>query len=186
MSVLAFDIPGTGESTVPMSLESANVVSGLVREAKQIGNGRVAHFGISMGGYFSARTGLSSEVDAAVVLGGPVEAAFETAPVHAMAGIVGSALGFDTAPTAAEINERWGPMSLSSLLETSESAPPMLVVNGENDPLIPQHDTLVFDGRTNAETQLVPDSGHCAAEKLGEVTPMIIGWLAKTMADPTA
>jgi len=58
----------------------------------------------------------------------------------------------------------------------------MLVVNGADDPLVPQDDTLLFENRPGAERHLIPDSGHCAAEKLGEVTPMIIGWLAKTMA----
>lgn len=183
VSVLAFDIPGTGESTVPMSLESTKVISGLVAEAQRMGNGRVAHFGISMGGYFSARTGLTAEVDAAVVLGGPVVAAFDAAPVGAMTSIVGSALGFDAAPTTEKLIARWEPMSLRGELEMADRDVPMLVVNGANDPLIPQADTLVFEGRPGAEVHLIPDSGHCAAEKLGEVTPMIIGWLGRTMAD---
>lgn len=42
----------------------------------------------------------------------------------------------------------------------------------------------MFEGRPGAEVHLIPDAGHCAAEKLGEVTPMIIGWLAQTMAAP--
>ena len=54
----------------------AEIVRGLVAHARTLGNGVVAHVGISMGGYYSARSGLAGEVDAAVVLGGPVEAAF--------------------------------------------------------------------------------------------------------------
>lgn len=184
MTVVAFDIPGTGEATVAMSAESTEVVSGLIRSAKELGNGRVAHFGISMGGYFSARTGLTGEADAAVVLGGPVTAAFTTTPVGAMRSIAGSALGFDAAPTDDELAARWLPMSLDAQLASQERATPMLVVNGANDPLIPQEDTLLFEGRPGAEVHLIPDAGHCAAEKLGEVTPMIIGWLAQTMATP--
>lgn len=184
MTVLAFDIPGTGESNVTMSVESTEIVSGLVRSAKELGNGKVAHFGISMGGYFSARTGLTGEAAATVVLGGPVSAAFTTTPVGAMRSIAGSALGFDAAPTDDELAARWMPMSLDAQLAAQQDPTPMLVVNGANDPLIPQEDTLLFEGRPGAEVHLIADAGHCAAEKLSEVTPMIIGWLAQTMNGP--
>ncbi|MCS5524731.1 alpha/beta fold hydrolase [Curtobacterium flaccumfaciens pv. oortii] len=53
MTVIAFDIPGTGESEVPMTPDGgAEIVRGLVAEARKIGNGRVAYFGGSMGGEF--------------------------------------------------------------------------------------------------------------------------------------
>jgi esterase FrsA len=186
MSVLAFDIPGTGESTVAMSAASGGIVSGLVREARQFGNGRVAHLGISMGGYFAARTGLVGEVDASVVFGGPVKVTFDrpfgSPSARAMSGIAGAALGFDAPPTDDELAARWTPLSLTALLDAQQHLTPMLVVNGANDPLIPKEDTLLFEGRPGAEVHLVPDSGHCAAEKLDEVGPLIIGWLAETMA----
>ncbi|RAJ50762.1 hypothetical protein K388_06473 [Streptomyces sp. KhCrAH-43] len=41
-----------------------------------LGDGRVFRFGISMGGYFAAATGLKGSVDGSVVCGGPAEAAF--------------------------------------------------------------------------------------------------------------
>ena len=95
--MVLFDIPGTGESAIPLSRESAEVINGLVAYARELGNGRVAHLGISMGGYFSAITGLSGTVDAAVVLGGPVEEAFAEGRSFefGMADIVGNALGFN-------------------------------------------------------------------------------------------
>ena len=99
--VLAFDIAGTGESAVPMTgAGGGEIVSGLIRHARTLGNGVVAHVGISMGGHYSARSGLGGEVDAAVVFGGPVEAAFvgEGPTRHGMRGIVGNALGFDAPP----------------------------------------------------------------------------------------
>jgi esterase FrsA len=75
--VLAFDIPGTGESSsIALGRESIEMVEGLIAQARTLGDGRVAHLGISMGGYFSAATGLAGEVDAAIVLGGPVDTAF--------------------------------------------------------------------------------------------------------------
>ena len=44
----------------------------------------------------------------------------------------------------------------------------MLVINGADDPLVPQHDTLVFEGRPRTEVHLLPDTGHCAVSKLPE------------------
>ena len=56
--VVAFDIAGTGESAVPMTPDGgAEIVRGLIAEARTLGNGIVSHLGISMGGYYSARSG---------------------------------------------------------------------------------------------------------------------------------
>ncbi len=76
---------------------------------------------------------------------------------------------------------RWASMSLAALLECGNSTP-MLVINGADDPLIPQEDTMLFEGRAGAEVHLIADSGHCAAEKFADVVPMIIGWLDTVMA----
>jgi esterase FrsA len=161
--VLAFDIAGTGESSVPMTGSGgAEIVRGLVAQARTLGNGVVAHVGISMGGHYSARSGLAGEVDAAVVVGGPVEAAFTgKGPSHfGMDGIVGNALGFDEPPS---------------------SNAPMLVINGADDVHVPQHDTLVFQGRRDTVVELIPDTGHCAVSKLPEVFSTVLGWLGRTL-----
>ncbi|MFC1401796.1 MULTISPECIES: alpha/beta hydrolase [Streptacidiphilus] len=182
--VLVFDIAGTGESTVPMTgAGGAELVSGLIRHARTLGNGVVAHLGISMGGYFSARSGLGGEVDAAVVLGGPVEAAFGAARKAAfgMDGIVGNAMGFDAPPGPEELAARRQEFSLRPLLDQDRNGP-MLVVNGADDVHVPQHDTLVFQGRRDTVVNLVPGTGHCAVSKLPEVFPTIIGWLDRTLA----
>jgi esterase FrsA len=135
-----------------------------------------------MGGYFSARTGLAGQVDAAIVLGGPVEGAFAHGREwrFGMEGIVGNTLGFDHQPTSAEITELMAPMSLRPLLDQNINTP-MLIVNGADDVHIPQHDTLVFEGRRDTEVHLLPDTGHCATSKLGEVGPLMIGWLTRQL-----
>jgi len=179
MCVLAFDVPGTGESTVPMA-DGASVVCGLVAEARGIGDGRVAHLGISMGGHFSARTGLAGEVDAAIVLGGPVERSFAPGRRFAtgMRDIVGNALGFDRPPTDAELAPIWPAFDLRPLLDRADNAP-MLVINGADDVYVPRHDTLVFEGRRDTEVHLVPGAGHCAVSKLPEVIRVMFEWLAR-------
>jgi esterase FrsA len=180
--VLAFDIPGTGECSIPLSRDSVDMIDGLVARARELGDGTVAHLGISMGGYFSAATGLAGTVDAAIVLGGPVESAF--APGRSfqfgMADIAGNAFGFDRRPSAEETAERSGEMSLRPLLDQVTNSP-MMVVNGADDIHVPQEDTLVFQDRRHTRVELLPDTGHCAVSKLGEVVPLMIDWLNETL-----
>jgi esterase FrsA len=180
--VLAFDIAGTGESSVPMtSSGGAEIVRGLVAHARTLGNGVVAHVGISMGGHYSARSGLAGDVDAAVVLGGPVEAAFTDRPTHfGMDGIVGNALGFDETPKPDQLPALFAEFSLRPLLDQDSNAP-MLVINGADDVHVPQHDTLVFQGRRDTVVELIPDTGHCAVTKLPEVFSTIVGWLGRNL-----
>src|ERR1700754_3355342 len=182
--VLAFDIAGTGESSVPMTGSGgAEIVGGLIEHARTLGNGVVAHVGISMGGYYSARSGLAGEVDAAVVLGGPVEAAFagDGPTQFGMAGIIGNALGFDEPPSAEELSARTADISLRPLLDQDTNAP-MLVINGADDVHVPQHDTLVFEGRRDTVVELIADAPHCATTKLPEVFSTVLGWLGSTLA----
>ncbi|KJS55839.1 hypothetical protein VM98_10835 [Streptomyces rubellomurinus subsp. indigoferus] len=178
--LLLFDLAGTGETAhLPMTPDGgAEVIEGLIAFARTIGNGTVGHFGISMGGYYSARSGLSGTVDAAVVLGGPVERSFAPGRGFAfgMDGIVGNALGFDAAPGRAEREEAFAAFDLRPLLDLAVNAP-MLVVNGEDDVHVPRHDTLVFAGRRATRVELVPDTGHCAISRFGEAMALIMPWL---------
>jgi esterase FrsA len=147
-----------------------------------VSDGTVAHLGISMGGYFSAATGLKGSVDAAVVLGGPVDAAFAPGRTFqfGMADIVANAFGFDEAPSEEQMEEHRTQMSLRPLLDQDENAP-MLVVNGADDVHVPKHDTLVFEQRRDTRVELLPDTGHCATSKLGEVVPLMVSWLNETI-----
>jgi esterase FrsA len=182
--VVAFDIAGTGESAVPMTPDGgAEIVRGLISEARKLGNGIVIHLGISMGGHYSARSGLAGEVDAAMVLGGPVEAAFNrdaSMLQFGMDGIVGNALGFDERPSTEELAARFGAFSLRPLLDRDANAP-MLVVNGADDVHVPQHDTLVFEGRRDTEVHLIPDTGHCATTKFPEAIGLMFSWLQRAL-----
>ncbi len=178
--VLAFDIPGTGESRIPLSRESTQIVTGLAAEARRLGARKIGHLGISMGGYFSAHSGLAQEVDAAIVLGGPVQFAFEPGRLTSfgMSDIVGNAMGFNRSPHPPELSEALSRLSLQPLLEQQTNAP-MLVINGADDVHIPQQDTLIFEGRADTEVQLLSGTGHCAVTRLDEVIPKMIGWMAQ-------
>jgi esterase FrsA len=182
VSVLAFDHPGTGETTIPLDRHADEVIRGLVGYARGIGDGGVAHFGASFGGNFAAMSGLSGIVDAAVDLGGPVVDSFQ--PEHlaklpfGMHDILGNAMRWDHSPTLTELSDCLGQLARRDLLDRDTNSA-MLVVNGADDVFIPQSDTLVFDGRRDTEVHLIEGTGHVAMSKAPEVVPMMIDWVRR-------
>ena len=181
LTTLAFDHPGTGETAVPLDEHADDVIRGLADYARTLGNGKVAHFGVSFGGNFSAMSGLSGTVDAAVDLGGPVVGAFEVENVqklpYGMHDILGNAMHWGHSPTLDELRAGLERLNRQQLLAQRRNSA-MLVVNGADDYFVPQSDTLVFQGRPKTEVHLVQGTGHCAMSKAPEVVPQIIGWLA--------
>ena len=181
--VILFDIPGTGETEIPLGYESLQILDGLIDAARDMGNGKVAHLGISMGGYFSAFSGLTKKVDGSVVIGGPVAASYKPNRnwQFGMADILGNALGFDNKPTDEALSTRRANMSLQALLDQDDNAP-MLVINGADDVHVPQSDTLVFEGRKDTTVMLLPDAGHCAPSKFPEMMGAMVPWLGQILS----
>jgi esterase FrsA len=182
VTALAFDQPGTGENPAPLTIEADEIMLGLARQARNIGNGKVAHFGLSFGANYSAMTGLRGVVDASVVLGGPIDQAFakealEKLP-YGMADIVSNAMGFERPPAKSEFVSAAEKLSRRALLERSDNAP-MLIINGENDYFVPQSDSRIFEGRPKTEVHLIADAGHCARSKLQDVMSLVFRWLPK-------
>ncbi|MGF6888547.1 esterase FrsA [Nocardia sp. GAS34] len=180
VTVLAFDHPGTGETPAPLDAYADTVIDGLVDAARALGNGRVAHFGLSYGGNFAAASGLRGIVDAAIDLGGPIVESFTpenfTHLMFGMADIAGNAFGFTTQPTIDEILTAAQPFIRADLIAQDVNCP-MLIVNGADDVHIVQQDSLLFAGRRDTEVHLIPDTGHVAASKLPEVIPLMVNWL---------
>jgi esterase FrsA len=180
VSTLAFDHPGTGETAIPLDQHADEVIRGIADYARSLGNGRVAHFGASFGGNFSAMSGLAGIVDAAVDLGGPVVESFEAENVknlpYGMHDILGNAMHWDHSPTLDELSAGLGQLNRANLLAQHRNSA-MLVINGADDYFIPQSDTLVFGGRPNTEVHLIEGTGHVAMSKAPEVVPQIIAWL---------
>jgi esterase FrsA len=185
VTVMAFDQPGTGETQAPLDAYADEVIQGLIAEARRLGNGTAAHFGLSFGGNFAAMSGLSAAVDAAIDLGGPVQASFEAGNIQhlmfGMADIAGNAYGFTVPPTLAQQAAACRPFNRGALLRQHRNAP-MLVINGADDVHVVQADTLAFRGRPGTEIILVPGTGHCAASKLPQIIPVMIGWLRARLA----
>jgi esterase FrsA len=181
-TVLAFDMPGTGEIVhLPLDAAADEVVLGVAAAAKEIGNGTVGHLAISFGANFSAMTGLTGAVDAAVDDGGPVKDAFTREHLanlpYGMAHIVGNAMGFDRVPDLDDLLAAAAPLSRETLLDEPDGNAAMLVVNGADDYFVPQSDTLAFQGRPRTEVHLIPGTGHVAMSRMAEVMPMMLGWM---------
>lgn len=180
MTVLAIDMPGTGETPVPLDASGDEAIAGIVGYARTVGDGRVAHFGMSFGGNFSAMSGLTGLVDAAINLGGPLVESFEARHLvglpYGMRDIVGNAMHLDRSPSPEELSTGLQGLSRARLL-TQAGNSPMLVINGADDYFIPQSDTMVFTGRPDTEVHLLDGTGHCAMSKAAEVVPMINRWL---------
>ncbi|MGI9005111.1 MAG: alpha/beta hydrolase [Streptosporangiaceae bacterium] len=162
--VIAFDLPGTGELTdVPMTPQSGGIIPGLVAFARTLTSGRVGHLGISFGGHFSARSGLRGDVDAAVVLGGPVRTAFSSRNLgslpHGMLHIIGNAMGLSGQSPADGIVAQARRFGLTTL-PPDASQTPMLVINGDADRFIPAQDTNCFQGRRRTEVRILSGAGH--------------------------
>jgi esterase FrsA len=180
VTTLAFDHPGTGETSIPLDQHADEAIRGIADHARSLGDGRVAHFGASFGGNFSAMSGLAGIVDVAVDLGGPVVESFEAENVknlpYGMHDILGNAMHWDHSPTFDELRAGLGQLDRKNLLAQQDNSP-MLVVNGADDYFVPQSDTLVFEGRPRTEVHLIEGTGHCAMSKAPEVVPKIIAWL---------
>ncbi|OBK43891.1 alpha/beta hydrolase [Mycobacterium kubicae] len=180
VTTLAFDHPGTGETTIALDKHADEVIRGLAEYARTLGDGRVAHFGASFGGNFSAMSGLAGIVDAAVDLGGPVHHAF--GPDNAaklpfgMHDILGNAMHWDHSPSLDELTAGLEQLDRGNLLAQQINSR-MLVINGADDYFVPQSDTLVFRGRPRTEVHLIEGTGHVAMSKAPEVVPQIITWL---------
>jgi esterase FrsA len=180
VTVMAFDHPGTGETAAPLDQHADEVIDGLIDAARHLGDGRVVHFGLSFGGNFAATSALRGVVDGAIDLGGPVvmfsEPEYNKHLPFGMREIFGNALGFSASPSHDEITAAEIPFNRSALLDQDANSP-MLVVNGADDVHIPQHDTLIFEGRRDTEVHLIPGTGHCTTSKLPETIPLMITWL---------
>ncbi|WP_410210140.1 alpha/beta fold hydrolase [Aquirhabdus sp.] len=181
--VAAVDMPGTCESRAAMLLkpDAEQLYLELLRILAP--TGPVGVMGVSFGGHWAAKLALMDAVDAVVNFGGPVTV-FETGGKflrslpNGMPGIVSNAYGLAAMPDDVEIDAIMEPFSLrrQGLLE-GDKCSPMLVVNGENDQYIPQHDSRMFARYPGNQVWLMRGMTHCAAEGVARILPAMIAWL---------
>ena len=191
--VVAIDMPGTGESTVPLAGDAEAIYAAVLRDfARDLGGERpVAAFGLGFGGHWAAKLALRGLVDAAVCAGGPIgaEAPDAAAFPNGRAGVLAHALGLGSLPEAADLPGLLAPFSLAGggwLDPGRAEARPLLVFNGARDPYVPAADTRVFAGHPQATAWLFAAGGHAAGDRLGRVAPAAIAWLRTRLHAPSA
>lgn len=183
LTVAAVDMPGTGESRVPLAADSDLLLAATARQlADRTRCSKTALLGLSFGGHWAAKLALTGRVDAAVDIGGPLGANGNAVDVlglpNGMAGVIGNALDLPALPDRADADRFSLEFSLRRQgLLSSTSAAPLLAINGTGDPYVPLRDTIALADRPAAEVWLVPGTGHCAQERLARVLPPAIGWL---------
>ena len=181
MRILAFDIPGTGECPIPLSGESVDLMDGLVAMHERGVTGRSRTSASRWGATSRPRPAWREAWMQRSCLAAPSSPPSPPAARFNSAWRTSSATPSDRAPPSEEeMAERREGMSLRPLLDKDTNSP-MIVVNGADDIHVPQQDTLVFVGRRDTRVELLPDTGHCAISKLGDVAPLMIDWLNETL-----
>jgi esterase FrsA len=187
VDVVAFDMPGTGESTVALAGDAEEIYRGVVDRVRA--DMPIGVMGISFGGHWAAKLALEGGVDFSVDLGGPVgaaeppEAALELEGVddmpNGMSGILAHALRLPAMPTLRDAVRLLPQFSLYHALAGAEGhlAAPLLVINGADDVYIPPADVEVFRPFDAATVWLVENAGHCAFERFRDVRERIVTWL---------
>jgi len=181
--VVAFDLPGNGElSHVPMDSKGHEIIHGLIKFARSHGNGTVCHFGFSMGGHYSALSGLRHDVDFAIAVGGPTnhsftpENAMRLTAGYGMDGIMFNAIGrWTSAPATQALIDAVPMFNLKYLLDDDIHCP-MYVINGDSDVHVSIEDMKQFEGRRDTEVVFFPNTGHCCDAR-PESVALMIKWL---------
>jgi 2,6-dihydroxypseudooxynicotine hydrolase len=181
LAVIAIDGPGQGETEYELPIEPAyervtTAVADYLKGRDDIDPDRIGVFGVSLGGYYAARSAAyEPRVRAAVDLAGPYR--FD--------------LDWDTlAPqTRTTFQHRSGSASTAQARERAaaltleDAAPritcPLLVVHGGRDRLIPAyHAERLTREAPGAELLLYPDGSHGVTNQAFESRAAIADWLA--------
>jgi len=186
-TIVMIDMPGTGESQISLSPDNIELYKNFIDKIRPIGNGKVGYIGFSFGGYWAARLAMTNVVDAAVAAGAPMNYSFLNTKIEegmvlqpklGMQGVLSYAFKLDGLALDSVLQNRLKTFSLEKLgLMSDIHSAPLMLVNGDNDPYVPNTDVTTFKGLPNIETHLVPDGGHCAARKAAEVMPQMIEWI---------
>lgn len=189
LRVCVLDMPGTGETTLPLQPDSHLVYQQVIEQLRDL-EARVGMLGISIAGHWAAKLAMLGGIDAAIDIGGPV--GFDTRPGatplalnNALTGIIANAMQLSAMPDEAQAQQLVQEFSLAhqGLLIAAPRCP-LLVINGSQDPYVSQQDTLGFAGMDNTEVWLIDRAGHCAAEQFVRLLPGVLLWLRQRLDAP--
>jgi len=181
LSVIAIDGPGQGETEYELPIEPAyervtTAVADYLKGRDDIDPGRIGVFGVSLGGYYAARSAAyEPRVRATVALAGPYrfDLDWDTLPPQTRTTFQHRS----GAASPAEARER------AAALTLEDAAPritgPLLVAAGGRDRLIPPyHAERLAREAPGAELLMYPDGSHGLTNHAFESRATMADWLA--------
>jgi esterase FrsA len=180
LGLLALDMPGTGETAVPMEVGSERMIGAVIAylgTRTDVDAGRLAVIGSSAGGYWSALAGYTerARLRAVVVRGGPIHNYFQAdwqrkswGSNEYLYGLKEARMfvyGFKAGEEDAFL-KKLASFSLETRGILNQPSAPMLVVNGEKDTQVPVADLyLLLRTGTPKFAWVNPDGGHTGRSK---------------------
>jgi predicted amidohydrolase/dienelactone hydrolase len=187
LAVIAVDGPGQGEAEYDLPIEPAyEKVTGAVVDYLQgrddVDASRVGVFGVSLGGYYAARSAAHEpRLRAAVALAGPYrwDLDWDALPPQTRATFARRS----GAAGQAEARERAGALTLEHAARLITI--PLLVAHGGRDRLVPPyHAERLAAQAPAAELMMDPDGSHGLTNHAFESRSAIADWLAERLAPP--
>jgi predicted amidohydrolase/dienelactone hydrolase len=181
LAVIAIDGPGQGEAEYDLPIEPryervATAVVDFLEQREDVDSRRIGVFGVSLGGYYAARSAAHEHrLRAAVALAGPYrwDLDWDTLPPQTRVTFASRS----GARTQAEARERAGALTLEGAAELISC--PLLVAHGGRDRLVtPYHAERLAREAPAAELMLDPDGSHGLTNHAFESRSAIADWLA--------
>jgi len=181
LAVIAIDGPGQGESEFEFPIEPAyervtTAVADYLKGRDDIDPGRIGVFGVSLGGYYAARSAAyEPRVRATVALAGPYrwDLDWDMLPVQTR----NTFQRRSGAGSPAEARERAAALTLEDA--AARITGPLLVAAGGRDRLVPPyHAELLAREAPGAELLMYPDGSHGLTNHAFESRAAMADWLA--------
>lgn len=187
LAALAIDGPGQGEGEIEHRIEPAyEAVTSAALDAcediAQIDAGRVGIFGVSLGGYYAARSmAFEPRIRAGVVLAGPYrfDADWDTLPQLTRAAFRHRSGATDDA----EARERAGALSLEGV--AARITQPLLVLHGAQDRIVPlaQGERLAAEA-PGSVLRVYDDGNHGVTNHAWASRSELADWLFDQLGSP--
>jgi len=187
ISVVTIDIPGTGESPVRPTSGRDHAFHALLDQLltrRDIAAERLGAVGLSFGGHWATRLGLTDRrIRAVVNIGGPLHHAFQRdwldrLPPTTLASLVNN-LGLDTRHLEQVISTLQRMSLVAQGLLHQPHRPAFLAVNGARDEQVPIADLhLLTEHGITQDSLVFGTDRHCASYATPLHRPFIADWLA--------
>jgi dipeptidyl aminopeptidase/acylaminoacyl peptidase len=181
LATLAIDGPGQGEAEYELSIEPAyeKVAAAAVdclQTIKDIDSGRIGLFGVSLGGYYAARSvAYEKRLKAAVALAGPYrfDLDWEELPPQTRATFQARS----GAKSAEDARAKAADLTLEEAAAHIDA--PLLVVGGGRDAIVPAYHAERLAAQVkSAELLIYPDGSHGVTNRAYESRSRMADWLA--------